>query len=184
MPSAGDCSATLLSPDPSHASMDRASTDRPSHRKNRRDRRRRDSDPEATGRRNVDRRQERHRSKPADSPPSSCPRVVLLRPNVSEANGLCHPFHPLSDSRSCVTAAPLAGSSPPSRSQSPLSQPLSQPLPDAEPVAEAIPAFRPVTRKDQSKRDVLQPASCIKLIDPQTWTGRLEWSGRKRCVSE
>lgn len=127
-----------------------------SHKKgqrNRANRRRRDSDPESSGRRNAaHRKEERHRSKPSDSPPSSCPRVVLLRPAAT------------------VTAA--AGSASPSRSQSPLSQPLSD-----EPADAPIFPVRPVVRKEHVReqvavrKDVPQPESCIKLIDPQTWAG-------------
>ena len=144
----GRCGAsaarTASAVSPACAAMDR-------QRKNRH-RRRRDSDPESSARRATDRKQERHRSKPADSPPSSCPRVVLLRP--------------------ATTAGAAVGSAPPSRSQSPLSQPLSQPLPE-DSVETAL--FRPAIGKEGAAVRVQAPraVSCFKLIDPQTWTGWL-----------
>lgn len=116
-----------------------------SHKKGSRtrpNRRRRDSDPESGGRRHTEKREERHRSKPSDSPPSSCPRVVLLRPAAS---------------------GPAPGSASPSRSQSPLSQPLGD-EPAESPVS-------PVRRKERVPDAPVRkdPDTCIKLIDPLTW---------------
>lgn len=121
--------------------------------RNRPNRRRRDSDPESSGHRRHDNRGHRH--KPADSPPTSCPRVVLLRPAPAAATAPTEP----------------APSSSQSRSQSPLSQ--QQPVP-AEDQATTQPSESPVqpvtapaAQPVASRKDL--PESRLKLIDPQKW---------------